>query len=92
MPAPALGRQRALQKRVTHEESVSSNLLENGLRLADSRQLLLDESEFLEDRRRAFLEEMTGLVSRLRFLASLADGRRLGLDLDSSSPGYLPVI
>jgi glycerol-3-phosphate O-acyltransferase len=84
----SLGRLRLLQKRVYSEESVAASILENGILLADGRGLLGGTGD-VEAGRQALYEELTSLVRRLRFLAALADNRRLGLGLDTGVPDYL---
>jgi glycerol-3-phosphate O-acyltransferase len=76
----SLGRQRALQQRITSEESAAKVYLENGLLLARARGLLDAGGGDLEKARREHHEELEQLARRIGFVAALAENRRLGLD------------
>lgn len=76
----SLGRLRALQQRISSEESVSKSYLENGLRLAQSRGLLREDAEGIGQSREEFLSELRSLVRRTGFIAAVAENRRIGVD------------
>lgn len=71
----ALGRQRLLQHRIHCEESISSSYFENAIKIAESRGLL-EPAEHVQSGRQQLLQELTAVVSRTNFLASLAESRR----------------
>ena len=78
-----LGRQRVLQRRIQSQESVDKVYLENGILVAQDRDLLADD-ENARAGREGLYSELSALNRRTQFIASLAENRRLGLDLDGS--------
>jgi glycerol-3-phosphate O-acyltransferase len=72
------GKQYALQRRIRSVESVSKNLLRNGLRLASNRGLLDGESEQIEPGRDRFAAELRTTIRRLDAIDALASARRAG--------------
>jgi glycerol-3-phosphate O-acyltransferase len=69
-----LASQRALQHRITSEESAAKAYLENGLLLAQARGLLKPGCDDVA--RQEFLAEMRSLVRRTGFIAALIENRR----------------
>ena len=67
----AVGRQYVLQKRLRHPESVSRELLGNGLALAANRGLLGSDDGTLAERRQRFAAEMTAGVAAIEAIAAL---------------------
>jgi len=81
----ALGKQYDLQRRVRSEESVSKVLFGTALRLARNRGVVDGPATatlngpVLEQRRRAFAEEIRTAVRRVDAIDALAASRRAGL-------------
>ena len=71
-----LGKQRLHQQRMHCEESLSINYFENAVKIAEYRGLLV-HNETTEGGRRAFRDELAGLVNKVRRLASAAEARSL---------------
>lgn len=77
--ALGLGQQYLLQRRIGNAESVSKVLFETALRLARNRGLLDLTTPDLAGRRRAFAEEIRGVVRRADAIEVLAQSRVAGL-------------
>ena len=77
----AVGRQMLLQRRLHSTESVSSELFESALKLADNLGLLepADEGGDLHARRRAFADELHTIGERITRAAALDPSHRLAL-------------
>jgi glycerol-3-phosphate O-acyltransferase len=67
-----VGRQWRMQGRLHSTESISKELFSNGLKLAANRGLLDPEADALAARRRAFADEIGGVVARLARIRELA--------------------
>ena len=74
--ALTLGKQRVLQKRIHCEESVSGSYFENAIKIAENQELLKAGDEAVAGRQR-WLEELREISANVRFLASMADAKRL---------------
>jgi glycerol-3-phosphate O-acyltransferase len=74
--ALTLGKQRVLQKRIHCEESVSGSYFENAIKIADNQGLLKAGDDAVDGRQR-WLEELRETSTNVRFLASMADAKRL---------------
>jgi glycerol-3-phosphate O-acyltransferase len=74
--ALTLGKQRVLQKRIHCEESVSGSYFENAIKIADNQDLLKAGDDAVNGRQR-WLEELRETSTNVRFLASMADAKRL---------------
>ena len=79
----SFGRQRVLQRRIQSHESIGKVYLENGISVAQGRDLLADDEAAMLGREQLFAE-LSALARRTQFIASLAENRRLGLNLDES--------
>ena len=74
-----LGRQYHLQRRIHSAASVSQAIFRSALDLARNRGLLGSGGDELALRRRAFAEEIRGVVRRIEAIDALAASRRAGL-------------
>ncbi|CAA0110029.1 Glycerol-3-phosphate acyltransferase [Zhongshania aliphaticivorans] len=74
--ALTLGKQRVLQKRIHCEESVSGSYFENAIKIAESLDLLKAGDDAVAGRQR-WLEDLRETSANVRFLASMADAKRL---------------
>lgn len=74
----AWGKQYTLQRRIRSPESVSKVLLQNGIKLAENRGLFEGEPAVLEKDRRVFVEELRGVIRRIRVIDALARQRMAG--------------
>ncbi|MEX1667133.1 1-acyl-sn-glycerol-3-phosphate acyltransferase [Zhongshania arctica] len=74
--ALTLGKQRVLQKRIHCEESVSGSYFENAIKIADNQNLLKAGGDAVDGRQR-WLEDLREISANVRFLASMADAKRL---------------
>ena len=72
------GKQYTLQRRIRSPESVSKVLLQNGIKLARNRGLFEGEPEVLEKDRQVFVEELRGVIRRIRVVDALARQRMAG--------------
>jgi glycerol-3-phosphate O-acyltransferase len=72
------GKQYALQRRIRSAESVSKNLLKNGVRLAANRGLLDGDSAALEAGREQLAAELRTTIRRLDAIDALDSARRAG--------------
>ena len=72
------GKQYLRQRRIHSAESVSKTLLENGVRLAENRQLLDGEASDLSERRLRLAHELHDTIRRLDAIDALASARRAG--------------
>lgn len=70
-----VGKQYLLQRRITNAESVSKVLFETALRLAKNRGLLEPGGPELQERRRAFAEEIRAAVRRADAIGALVQAR-----------------
>jgi glycerol-3-phosphate O-acyltransferase len=75
----ALGKQYHLQRRIRSAESVSKVAFETALKLARNRGLLDASAADLPEQRRAFAEELRGVVRRIDAIGALAASRFAGL-------------
>jgi glycerol-3-phosphate O-acyltransferase len=78
-----LGHERALQHRISSEESAAKAYLENGLLVARARGLFAGDEDAREAARRAHHDELLALSHHLALLATLAANRRLGVDREA---------
>ena len=74
-----LGKQHHLQRRVHSAASVSQLLFKNALSVARNRGALDASAADVEERRRAFAEEIRDVVRRIEAIDALAASRRAGL-------------
>ncbi len=72
------GKQYTLQRRIRSPESVSRVLLQNGIKLAQNRGLFDGEPDVLEKDRQTFVEELRGVIRRIRVIDALARHRMAG--------------
>ncbi len=72
------GKQYLRQRRIRSAESVSKTLLQNGVRLADNRQLLDGEGSELAERRLRHARELHDTIRRVDAIDALASARRAG--------------
>jgi glycerol-3-phosphate O-acyltransferase len=70
----AVGRQYLLQKRIQSEESVSKHLFQTGLQLVKN-QKLLEATDNVAQRRRAFAAELRDIMRRIDTVEALAEER-----------------
>jgi glycerol-3-phosphate O-acyltransferase len=82
--ALSLGKQRVLQQRINCEESVSQTYIDNGLKLLESKGCLNGSRLQQLEHCNVALQELSALVRRIEFVASLAESRRT-----RKSPEYL---
>ena len=72
------GKQYLLQCRIRSAESVSKVMLENGLQLAENRELLAGEPRSLSERRLRHADELGDTIRRIDAIEALDQARRAG--------------
>ncbi|MBW1883864.1 MAG: glycerol-3-phosphate 1-O-acyltransferase, partial [Deltaproteobacteria bacterium] len=72
------GKQYTLQRRIRSAESVSKILLQNGLKLARNRGLLVGEPGEIEESRKVLVDELRETGRRVNAIDALASARRAG--------------
>jgi glycerol-3-phosphate O-acyltransferase len=70
----AVGRQYLLQKRIQSEESASKHLFQTGLQFAKN-QKLMDATDNVAQRRRAFAAELRDIMRRIDTVEALGEER-----------------